>query len=72
MKIEELLCLGNKTVHKDQTKLLLAVLLNMNPLELSLHLNDIVDIEIETKFKDNMLLKIPTSMDLIFMLIKEF
>ena len=52
MKIEELLCLGNKTVHKDQTKLLLAVLLNMNPLELSLHLNEIVDIEIETKFKE--------------------
>ena len=52
MKIEELLCLGNKIVHKDQTKLLLAILLNMNPLELSLHLNDIVDIEIETKFKE--------------------
>ena len=52
MKIEELLCLGNKTVHKDQTKLLLAILLNMNPLELSLHLNDIVDLEIEIKFKE--------------------
>ncbi len=52
MKIEELLCLGNKTVHKDQTKLLLGTLLNINPLELNLHLNDIVDLEIETKFKE--------------------
>ena len=52
MKIEELLCLGNRIVHKDQTKLLLATLLNMNPLELSLHLNDIVDIKIEEKFKE--------------------
>ncbi len=52
MKIEELLCLGNKVIHKDQTKLLLSTLLNMNPLELSLHLDEIVDSEITTKFQE--------------------
>lgn len=52
MKIEDLLLLGNKTLHKDQTKLLLSTLLNMNSLELSLHLNDIVDQNIVLKYKE--------------------
>ncbi len=52
MKVEELLCLGNKSLHKDQVKLLLATLLNLNPLELNLHLNDLVASEIVLKFQD--------------------
>ena len=51
MKLEELLCLGNQTLHKDQVKLLLGSLLNLNPLELNLHLDDIVDSDIVLKFK---------------------
>ena len=31
MKLEELLCLGNQTLHKDQVKLLLGSILNINP-----------------------------------------
>ena len=52
MKIEELITLGNKTLHKDQTKLLISTLLNMNPLELTFHLDKIVDDDIVSKFKD--------------------
>ena len=52
MTIENLICLGNKVLHKDQNKLLLATLLNMNSLELSLHLNDLVNDEIVIKYKE--------------------
>ena len=52
MTIENLICLGNKVLHKDQTKLLLATLLNMNSLELNLHLNDLVNDEIVIKYKE--------------------
>ena len=52
MKIEELICLGNESLHKDQTKLLLSTLLDMNPLELTLHLETKVDDNIVIKFKD--------------------
>lgn len=52
MKIEELICLGNESLHKDQTKLLLSTLLNMNPLELTFHLETKVDDNIVIKFKD--------------------
>ncbi len=52
MKIEELICLGNKSLHKDQVKLLLGTLLNLNPLEINLHLNDYVEEEIVKKYQD--------------------
>ena len=51
MLVKELIDEGNKLIHKDQTKLILATLLNLNYLELSLHLDDLVETEIEYKFK---------------------
>ncbi len=42
MTVEELLVYGKEFIHKDLTKILLADLLNLNPIELLLHLNDIV------------------------------
>ncbi len=50
MSIEELLCLGNQSLHKDTNKLLLGTLLNINPLELNLHLKDIVDKELVDRY----------------------
>ncbi|MBQ8891861.1 MAG: peptide chain release factor N(5)-glutamine methyltransferase [Bacilli bacterium] len=52
MLVKELIDEGNKLIHKDQTKLILATLLNLNYLELSLHLDDVVESEIEHKFKE--------------------
>ncbi len=52
MKLEELLCLGNQTLHKDQVKLLLGSILNINPLELNLHLNDYIEADLVNKYKD--------------------
>ena len=51
MTIEELICLGNQVLHKDQTKLLLASILNMNALELNMYLNNIVEEELVFKYK---------------------
>ena len=50
MQVKELIDEGNKLVHKDQTKLILSTLLNLNYLELTLHLEDIVEKNIEEKF----------------------
>ena len=50
MKVEDLLQIGNQKIHKDQTKLILSTLLNLNYLELSLHLSDLVSEEIISKF----------------------
>ena len=52
MKLEELLCLGNQTLHKDQVKLLLGSILNINPLELNLNLNDYIEADLVNKYKD--------------------
>ena len=52
MSIEELLCLGNKVVHKDTSKLLLGTILGINPLELNLHLHDIVEKELVDKYQE--------------------
>lgn len=52
MKLEELICLGNQTLHKDQVKLLLGSLLNLNPLEINIHLNDVVEEDTVLKFQD--------------------
>jgi len=51
MSIEELLNYGNKYIHKDQNKLLLGTILNINPLELNLHLNEIVENNIVNDYK---------------------
>ena len=50
MKVKDLIQEGNKLIHKDQVKLIMATLLNMNYLELSLHLEDDVSIEFKDKF----------------------
>ena len=50
MLVKELILEGNKLIHKEQTNLILATLLNLNYLELSLHLNDIVDDDLKNKF----------------------
>ena len=50
MKVKELLLEGDKQIHKDQSKLILATLLNQNYLELTLNLEDEVEEEIKTKF----------------------
>ena len=50
MKVEDLLCLAKKSIHTDQAKLLLATIINLNPLELNIHLNDIVEMELVDKY----------------------
>ena len=50
MTIENLLVEGNKVLHKDQTRLVLSTLLDLNYLELNMHLKDIIDDEIVDKF----------------------
>ncbi len=50
MKIKDLLLEGNKYVHKDQSKLILSTILEYNPLELTLKLEDEISKEIEDKF----------------------
>ena len=49
LRIEDLLCLGNQVLHKDQNKLLLASIIDKNPLELNLHLNDLVSEDLVLK-----------------------
>ena len=50
MQVKDLILEGNKVLHKDQTKLILSTILNLNYLELTLHLDDIVNKDNETKF----------------------
>ena len=51
MRVEDLLIYGKSYCHSNHVKFLLADLLNLNPLELLNHLNDIVDSEKEELFK---------------------
>ena len=51
MTIEELLVYGKSHCHSDHAKILLAELLNKNPLELLNYLNEEVDEEISNKYK---------------------
>lgn len=51
MTIEELIVEGNKLVHKDTSKLILSTVLNMNYLELMLHLNDKVSADVVSKYQ---------------------
>lgn len=51
MRVEDLLIYGKSYCHSDHVKLLLSDLLNLNPLELLTHLDDIVEEEKEKFFK---------------------
>ena len=51
MKVEDLLIYGKQHIHSDYAKLLLAELLNKNPLELLNYLEEIVDDEVINKYK---------------------
>lgn len=51
MTVEELLVYGKSLVHSDHAKILLAELLNKNPLELLNYLNDEVEEELVEKYK---------------------
>ena len=62
MTVEELLVFGKSKVHSDYAKILLGDLLNLNPLELLVHLDDIVDqekIDIYKKELDAMVMEKP-------------
>ena len=52
MTIEELITYGQKYVHKTQAQMLLAAMLNVNPLELLLILNHIIDKETCELYKE--------------------
>jgi len=50
VKIKDLIDEGNKVLHKDQAKLVLGTILNLNPLELNFHLDDLVEEDLKDKF----------------------
>lgn len=54
MKVEELIVYGKEYIHSDYVKMLLGDLLNLNPLELLNHLDDIVSEEKVETFKEEM------------------
>ena len=54
MKIEDLIVLGKSEVHSDFAKMLLADLLNINMLELSFHLNDVVSDDVKEKYLEKL------------------
>ena len=56
MTIEELLVFGKSHIHKTQAEMLLAILLNVNSLELLLMLDKVVDDDIVKKFQEQVLM----------------
>lgn len=56
MTVDELLCFGKKYIHKTQAEMLLAILLNVNTLELLLMLDKIVDDKISSEYQEKVLL----------------
>ena len=56
MTVDELLCFGKKYIHKTQAEMLLAILLDVNSLELLLMLDKIVDEEKSNKYKEQVLM----------------
>ena len=52
MTIEELLVFGKSHCHSDHAKILLGEIINMNPLELLNHLNEVVEEEQVNKYKE--------------------
>ena len=56
MTIEELLVFGKSHIHKTQAEMLLAILLNVNSLELLLMLDKVIDEDICKKYKEQVLM----------------
>lgn len=56
MTVDELLRKAYQFIHKDEARLLLSILMDYDTLELNLHLDEVVDSEIEKKFKDAVIL----------------
>ena len=56
MKVEELIILGKKYLHKDQVMMLLGNILGYNSLELLLHLDELVDNNKVEEFKEKIIL----------------
>ena len=56
MTVDELLCFGKKYIHKNQAGMLLAILLNVNSLELLLMLDKSVSSEIVSKYQEQVLM----------------
>lgn len=56
MTVDELLVFGKKHIHKTQAEMLLAILLNVNSLELLLMLDKMVDDEISQKYQKQVLM----------------
>ncbi len=56
MTVEELLCFGKKYIHKTQSEMLLAALLNVNSLELLLMLNEKIDDGICDEYKEKVMM----------------
>ena len=56
MTVDELLCFGKKYIHKNQAEMLLAILLNVNSLELLLMLDKSVSSEIVSKYQEQVLM----------------
>ena len=52
MRVEDLLIYGKKNIHSAHAKILLAELLNLNPLELLNNLNKQVELQTEKKYKE--------------------
>ena len=52
MTVDDLLAEAKQSIHSDHAKLLLADLLNLNPLEMLMHLDDKVDNDIITKYRN--------------------
>ena len=65
MRVEDLLVYGKTYCHSDHVKLLLADLLNLNPLELLNHLEDIVEDEKIDLFKKE-IKSLSVQMELVF------
>ena len=56
MTVDELLVFGKKYIHKTQAEMLLAILLNVNSLELLLMLDQEVSEEIAKKYQEQVLM----------------
>ena len=56
MTIEELLVFGKSHIHKTQAEMLLAILLDVNSLELLLMLDKVIDEELANKYKEQVLM----------------
>jgi len=52
LTVEDLLVEGKSSIHSDHAKILLAELLNLNPLEMLLHLDDKVENDTITKYRN--------------------